>query len=133
MSAAIEYRSDVRMTVEQFVDVLERSTLGRRRPIADRACMASMIENANLIVTAWDGETLVGVARSVTDFSYACYLSDLAVDTDYQRRGIGRELIHRTRAALGPRCKIRLIAAPEATNFYRRLGFEHNERCWQLA
>ena len=77
---ALEYKVNAAITVEQFIDLLNRSTLGERRPVADRACMEGMVKNANLCVTAWDGEKLVGVARSVTDFHYACYLSDLAVD-----------------------------------------------------
>lgn len=91
-----------------------------------------MIAHGNLTVTAWDGGGLVGIARSVTDFVYACYLSDLAVDVTWQRHGIGRELIRLTREELGPRCTLRLIAAPAAADYYPKLGFVRNERCWEL-
>ena len=120
------------VSVDQFRDVLVRSTLGERRPIHDLACLQNMIEKADLIATCWDGELLIGIARSLTDFQYCCYLSDLAVDVTYQRRGIGRELIRRTQAALGPRCQIILLAAPAAVDYYPHLGFEQHPSCWIL-
>jgi ribosomal protein S18 acetylase RimI-like enzyme len=91
-----------------------------------------MLQNANILVTAWDGDKLVGVARTLTDFHYACYLSDLAVDEAYQRRGIGKRLIAVTQEQLGPNCKIILLAAPVANDYYPKIGFDHNPRCWIL-
>jgi GNAT superfamily N-acetyltransferase len=128
----IEYKVNLPISADQFIDVLIRSTLAARRPIADRDCMEGMIRNASLLITAWDGTTLVGIARSVTDFHYACGLSDLAMDVAYQRSGIGRGLIGRTRAHLGPHCKIRLISAPAAKAYYSKIGFVPNPNCWEL-
>ena len=130
---AIAYRVNAPLDAERFVDVLRRSTLGERRPIDDAACIAGMLTHADLTVTAWDGDLLVGIARSVTDFHYACYLSDLAVDAAYQGVGIGRELVRRTRLELGPRCTLRLISAPAAMDYYPRIGFVRNDRCWEVA
>lgn len=93
----IEYRVDEKISVEQFIDLLNRSTLAARRPLESAERVQRMLDHANLIVTAWDGDKLVGVSRSVTDFSFCCYLSDLAVDESYQRSGIGKELIRRAR------------------------------------
>ena len=107
----IAYNTHRPITADQFVDLLNRSTLAERRPVDDPAAIAGMVANADITVTAWDGETLVGVARSVTDFTYCCYLSDLAVDVAYQRQGIGVELMTLTQAQLGPRCKLILLAA----------------------
>jgi ribosomal protein S18 acetylase RimI-like enzyme len=132
MAGALDYRINAAIRAEQFIDLLERSTLAARRPVGDRACIEGMLQHANLCVTAWDGGRLVGVARSLTDFHYACYLSDLAVDAAYQRRGIGRTLVALTRSRLGPRCTIRLVAAPAAADYYHRIGFVRNERCWEL-
>ncbi|KAF1043815.1 MAG: hypothetical protein GAK35_02042 [Herbaspirillum frisingense] len=129
---SIDYRTDLPLSVEQFIDVLSRTSLGPRRPLDDRECMEAMIRNANLVVTAWDGDLLVGVARSVTDFVYACYMSELAVDENYQRRGIGKELIRHARSRLGPRCRLRLLAAPDAADYYAHIGFAHSPRCWEL-
>ena len=129
----MEYKANQPISAEQFIDVLTRSTLANRRPVGDRECIEGMLEHANLTVTAWDGEQLVGIARSVTDFHYACYLSDLAVDVAYQHGGVGRELIRQTQRELGPRCKVRLISAPAAAGYYPKLGFVRNEQCWELA
>jgi len=128
----IEYRHTHSITAEQFKDVLNRSTLGERRPVDDDECMMKMVQNANLTVTAWNGETLVGVARSVTDLVYCCYLSDLAVDKTYQHQGIGRELIHLTQKQLGSRCTLILLAAPAAESYYPKIGMTHHESAWLL-
>ena len=94
--------------------------------------MEGMVENSNLMITAWHGKKLVGIARSMTDFHYACYLSDLAVHGDYQKKGIGKALQTLTQQQLGPRCKLILIAAPAANSYYEHIGYENNARCWIL-
>ncbi len=129
----IEYFTDRTITAEQFIDVLRRSTLGERRPINDPDCITAMLRHANLLCTAWDGGTLVGVARSVTDFAYCCYLSDLAVDESYQHQGIGKELIARTKTNLGSRAKLILLAAPKAELYYPKLGFEQHRSAWVIS
>lgn len=128
----IEYKINESVSVDQFIDLLCESTLGERRPIDDVDCMKGMIENANLTVTAWDGEKLVGVARSMTDFHYACYLSDLAVHKVYQKQGIGKQLQLITQQQLGERCNLILVAAPAANAYYEHIGFTNNPRCWIL-
>ncbi len=129
---SIEYKIGASVSTDQFIDLLRESTLGERRPIDDPACMEGMIKNSNLVVSAWDGEKLVGIARSVTDFHYACYLSDLAVDKKYQNRGVGRKLQVMTQEQLGPKCNLILIAAPAANSYYEHIGFSNNPRCWVL-
>src|SRR6202044_1507120 len=89
------------ITEAEFIDLLNRSTLGARRPVDDPKSIAAMLRHADLLCTAWDGDKLVGVARSVTDFEFCCYLSDLAIDEAYQMRGIGKELIALTKSRLG--------------------------------
>jgi GNAT superfamily N-acetyltransferase len=129
---SIEYRVNAVIDADQFIDLLARSTLGERRPTHDRECIQGMIANSNLIVTAWNGDILVGIARSMTDFHYACYLSDLAVCQAHQRRGIGKRLQVLTQDQLGPRCSLILLAAPAASTYYEHIGFTHNPRCWVL-
>lgn len=129
----ITYQVNAPISTQQFIDLLEHSTLGERRPIDDQVCMEGMVHNANLMVTAWDGDILVGVARSMTDFYYACYLSDLAVHREYQKKGIGKELQRVTQQQLGEKCKLILIAAPAADAYYDRIGYTKNPRCWVLA
>ncbi len=126
----IEYRIEPELAAAELADVFRRS--GIRRPVDDLARMAQMIERADLIITARDGGRLVGAARSLTDFCFACYLSDLAVDARYQRQGIGRELVERTRAAIGEGTVLLLIAAPEANAYYPKIGFEKMDRAWWI-
>lgn len=128
----IEYRDDVSLSVEQAIDLYKRSTLGERRPVDRPDIFAGMLGNANLIVTAWSGEKLVGISRTLTDFTYVAYLADLAVDVDFQRQGIGKQLVEETRRRLKPECMIVLLAAPKANEYYQKLGFEHNPRAWVL-
>lgn len=120
------------ITPAQFNQLLKNSTLGERRPVEDQECISGMINNSNLIVSAWDGKNLVGISRCVTDFHYCCYLSDLAVDQKYQNQGVGKQLQVLTQQQLGPRCKLVLIAAPAVKNYYQKIGFTNNERCWVL-
>ena len=129
---SIEYRVNHPISTDQFISLLAESTLGERRPIQDRECMEGMISNSNLTVSAWNADKLVGISRCMTDFHYACYLSDLAVSKNYQKMGIGKELQLLTQKQLGPRCKLILIAAPAANTYYEHIGFSHNPRCWVL-
>ncbi|SHO54522.1 GNAT family N-acetyltransferase [Vibrio quintilis] len=128
----VEYKINEPITTDQFVDLLKSSTLGERRPIDDRECMEGMIANSNLTVTAWDAGELVGIARSMTDFNFACYLSDLAVSKDYQKHGIGKQLQIITKEQLGPKCYLILIAAPAANTYYEHIGLTNVPVCWAL-
>lgn len=128
----ITYHLGYDLNLEQVLELYRASTLAERRPADDRACLAQMIASANLVVTAWDGERLVGIARSLTDFCYVAYLADLAVRVSHQRQGIGRELIRRTRAELGPNATIVLLAAPAARLYYPRIGFARHPEAWML-
>ena len=128
----IDYKLNAPITTDQFINLLASSSLGERRPVDDRECMQGMIENSNLTISAWDGDHLVGIARSMTDFHYACYLSDLAVSESHQKQGIGKQLQRLTQNQLGPQCKLILLAAPAANDYYAPLGFKHNPRCWVL-
>ena len=128
----IQYRDNTAISAEQAIDLYIRSTLGERRPIHDKSAFEAMLKHANLIITAWDDEKLVGISRTLTDFSYVAYLADLAVDLDYQHQGIGKELIAKTQASLGSDCMIVLLAAPKANEYYEHIGFEHHPRAWTL-
>ncbi len=126
----IHYEINAPLNTEQFIQILFDSGLAERRPVDDVECMQGMLDNANLTVSAWSGDQLIGVARSVTDFYYACYLSDLAVHKDWQGKGIGKTLIEKTQMKLKPHCKLILLAAPAAHSYYSHLGFAVHERCW---
>lgn len=132
MTADITYRYGNDLDLDEVVELYRASTLGERRPVDDRATMADMLRHGNLTVTAWDGPLLVGISRTLTDFSYVGYLSDLAVRMSHQRLGIGTALIERTRERMGPNSMIVLLAAPKAVEYYPRIGFTRHESAWIL-
>ena len=128
----IRYSVGEPVAPDQYIDVLRRSGFAERRPADDFECIRDMVANANLLVSAWHGAQLIGVARSVTDFAYCCYLSDLEVDEKFQKHGIGRQLISETQQRLGPKCKIILLAAPKAVDYYPKVGFTRHDSAWVL-
>jgi GNAT superfamily N-acetyltransferase len=128
----IKYAINEKPSVDEFIDVLVSSTLAERRPVEDRDCIAGMLENANLVVTARHENKLIGIARSMTDFHYACYLSDIAVEQAHQNAGIGKQLIAHTRKQLGEHCKLILLSAPDAADYYPKIGFSQHPRAWVL-
>lgn len=119
------------LEVEEAREVYRDSGLGERRPLEDTERFTAMLRQANLIVTCRIEGRLVGIARSVSDFSYVTYLSDIAVTRDHQRAGIGRALIEATRIE-APRAKIVLLSAPAATDYYPHIGFTRHESAWVL-
>jgi ribosomal protein S18 acetylase RimI-like enzyme len=131
MQRAIEYRLGNDLDLDAMIALYVASTLGERRPVAERERMAEMLRHANLVVTAWEGALLVGISRCVTDFVWTTYLSDLAVRRSHQRQGIGLELIRRTREA-APRATLLLLAAPAAVDYYPHIGFERMPQAWWL-
>ncbi len=132
MPIKVKYKVNESISSAQFIVLLVRSTLAERRPIEDQECMKGMVENSNLIVSAWENDKLVGVARSMTDFHYACYLSDLAVDEQYQQYGIGKKLIDLSQQQLKSQCRLVLVAAPAAAHYYPHIGFSEIPSAWVL-
>jgi ribosomal protein S18 acetylase RimI-like enzyme len=129
----IKYTTTQKMTSDEFIDILKRSTLGERRPIDNVKCIEGMLDHADILVLAMDEEKIVGVARAMTDFNYACYLSDLAVDVAYQKMGIGQKLIVKVQGELEESCKIILLSAPDAVGYYPKIGFTGHGSAWTLA
>lgn len=126
----IAFRRDARVEAREVARLFVAS--GIRRPAEDVARIARMLDAADLTITAWHGDRLIGIARSLTDFAYCCYLSDLAVDREFQSRGVGRELVARTRAAIGDAVTLVLVSSPEAVDFYPRVGFARSDTAFVL-
>jgi len=126
--------TEIVYAIEKAPEAAEVAELYRRagliRPVDDLERMGKMIAHANLIICARDGERLVGIARALTDFSFSCYLSDLAVDAEYQRRGIGKELIERVKEEIGEDSMLLLLSAPKAMPYYPHVGFQAVENGW---
>jgi len=128
----ISYQLEPELEPAEMIDLLVRSTLAERRPIDEPGTIQDMIRHADIVLTARIDGKLVGLSRAITDFSYCTYLSDLAVDEAFQRRGIGRELIARTHAAAGLDTTLILLAAPKAENYYPHIGLERHNSCWTI-
>ena len=126
----VSYALEPDLDPEEFIDVLVRSTLAERRPVDEPETIRGMLKHADVLVTARTGGLLVGISRAITDFSYCTYLSDLAVDRAFQRRGIGRELIRRTHEAAGLKTTLILLAAPLARSYYPHIGMTQHDSCW---
>ncbi len=125
----IIYSVEKSLSPDEFIEVLKSSTLAERRPIDDEQRITSMCNNANLIVTARLDGLLIGVARSITDFVYCTYLSDLAVNVKYQKKGIGRKLIEETKK-ITPQAKLILLSAPAAIEYYPKIGMTKHNNCY---
>ena len=125
----IKYQIENNLSPQEFIEVLNKSTLGERRPVNEPERILKMLENGNLIITARENNVLIGVARSLTDFMYCTYSSDLAVDQSYQKKGIGKELIRRTKLE-SPKAKLILLAAPNAVEYYPKIGMKKWEQCY---
>lgn len=114
----IEYCVGNDLDLSQMIELYQASTLGERRPVENRQIMSDMLRHANLVVTAWDEELLVGIARTLTDFSYVGYVADLAVRASPQRGGVGARLIQQTRNKMGPDSLLVLLAAPSESSYW---------------
>jgi ribosomal protein S18 acetylase RimI-like enzyme len=121
---SIVYAREPNLSAQEFCDVLVASTLGERRPVDDLARLDRMLREADIVITARNGKKLIGVSRAITDYVYCCYLSDLAVDTAFQGRGIGTRLIAETHAAASPQATLFLVSAPAAVGYYPKIGMK---------
>lgn len=126
----IDYQLEPDLSVDEYHEILIRSGLAERRPAGDREKLSKMIGNADIVLTARSAGKLVGISRCMSDFAHATYLADLAVDRDFQKQGIGRELIARSHEAAGKHTILLLLAAPAAASYYPHVGLEKHDSCW---
>ncbi len=126
---AINYQVNPTISVHDLIDILHKSTLGLRRPLADLEAMEGMLAHANYYIGAYENGQLVGLARAMTDFVYTTYLADLAVDEKYQHQGIGKELIKMLKINI-PKAKLILLAAPAAEGYYPKIGMQNHPHCY---
>ena len=128
---SINYQINPEISVHDLIDILHKSTLGLRRPLADLEAMESMLAHANYYIGAYENGNLVGLARAMTDFVYTTYLADLAVDEKYQHQGIGKELIKILKINI-PKAKLILLAAPAAEAYYPKIGMQNHPHCYYI-
>ncbi|HCS53026.1 GNAT family N-acetyltransferase [Rubinisphaera sp.] len=126
----IHYEQSTDLSVDDYIDILKRSTLAERRPIDQLELMRKAVTEADVIVTARIDNTLVGIARSLTDYSACIYVADLAVDEAFQGRGMGKQLLDLTHEICGLHTKMILLAAPKAETYYPHIGMTQHHSCW---
>lgn len=125
------YQKETKCSVDEFLSLLQSSGLAGRRPVDDLVRLDSMLRNSNLVITARIEGKLVGLARCVTDFSFTCYLADLAVSKEVQGKGIGARLIQETKNHIGPMVSLTLNSVPEAIGFYKSIGMSELPDCYR--
>ncbi len=128
----IIYLRDRKISNDEFIDVLTRSTLSERRPVNEPARIQKMLDNGDILITAWAEDKLVGVSRAISDFAFCCYLSDLAVDVAFQKKGIGKKLIEETHLVAGKHTTLILLAAPAAVDYYPKIGMDRMTDCFVI-
>lgn len=129
----VQLQLEPKLSVDEFIDVLNRSSLAERRPVDDVLKITGMLKHADIIATARTSDgLLVGVSRCLTDFHYTTYLSDLAVDADYQRQRIGKRLVEYCHVQAGLHTNLILIAAPAAETYYGKIGMQQHPSCWMI-
>ena len=121
----ISYKSDVIPSADKIIDLYKSS--GMPRPVNDKARISKMYENSNLVISAWDGELLVGISRCLTDFCWSCYLADLSVRHGYKHKGIGKKLIDLIKEKIGEQTMLLLLSVPTAMGYYPKVGFNKVE------
>lgn len=126
----VVYETDGHVSADELSELFRNS--GINRPYNDLERLQRMIENSDILVTARVDGFLVGIARSLTDYSYCCYLSDLAVDGKYQKKGIGKELVHKTYEQLSEEVSLILLSVETALNYYPRIGFERVDNAFVI-
>ena len=124
----ITYKTDEKIEPHELAELFKSS--GINRPVDDLPRLKKMLDNASILVTAWDGEKLVGAARALTDYGYCCYLSDLAVDKEYQNEGIGHDLVNKVLDIIGDESNLILLSSPESMDYYPKIGFEKAGNAW---
>ncbi|MGM0829107.1 MAG: GNAT family N-acetyltransferase [Bacillota bacterium] len=127
----ITYSYDLKIKAKELSDVFKSS--GIKRPVDDLDRLQRMIDNSDIIITAWDNDKLVGIARAITDYSYCCYLSDLAVDIEYQNKGIGKELVQLVQKDIGEEVALILLSAPNAMDYYPKIGLESIDNGFKIS
>lgn len=127
----ITYLEDKLLNAADVAEVFKKS--GIKRPYEDIERVQRMIDNSDIIISAWDDKKMIGLARAITDYSYCCYLSDLAVDKEYQNQGIGKQLVNKLQIILGEEPSLVLLSSPGAIEFYPRIGFEKTDKAYVIA
>lgn len=124
-----------RLTVEEYIDFLRHTDLGSQYPLERfRERIARLLQNASLSLVAMDGNRIVGVLMGLTDFAYWLFVTDLGVDREYVKRGIGSMLMKKAHECAGGEKDIALylVANDRAVPFYEKLGMTKSADVMEL-
>ena len=130
MDKEIEFKVNEKVKPEEVSNLYIAS--GINRPVDDLKRIRRMIENADLNITAWKNDQLIGIARAITDYSFYCFLADLAVDEEFQGKGIGKNLVRILKKQLSEEVSIILLSSPIAMDYYPHIGFEKVKNCFAI-
>jgi len=122
----LHYETDTRPSAAQVIALYDKA--GLPRPTDDPERIQKMYESSNLVISAWHNQRLVAVCRGLTDWVWCCYLSDLAVDPDYQKNGLGKKLIALAKEKIGDQSMLLLLSVPQAMAYYPKIGFIKEDR-----
>lgn len=133
MTQNLQFRADELPTPEAIAELYDAAQL--RRPTGDLERLKRMFQGSNVVLSCWDDEAetprLVGLLRGWTDFAFDGYVCDLAVHPDYQRRGIGEELLRRAQSIGAPEVQWILLASVIAKDYYAHVGWEAVPNGWK--
>lgn len=132
-NSQIIYKVNHSISVDDFLNLINQSPLDTLVPSDNLALLDSMLNNADLLISAWVDEQLVGFARGITDFSFCCYISEIAVDSEYLHQGVGKHLLRLTAEELPPECQIIFRSTPDSQNTYPKLGFTPIPHIWHIS
>ncbi len=127
MSEKIKFREE-RITAEEYISFLKRTDLGSQYPkerFEER--ISRLVNNVTIsLVARNERDLIVGVLFGLTDYVYWLYVTDLGVDRNYERRGIGKKLMKTALDIAGGEKDIAvyLIANENAVPFYKKLGMK---------
>lgn len=128
----VRYSLESRPTAARYIALLTTAGIAHRRPVDQPEVIQAALDGSNVVVTAWDGDELVGALRAITDFQLHCYVGEIAVQPGNQRGGIGLAMQQLLRDQLGPTCTIKLSSTPDAASYYPRIGYVRPAFFWEL-
>ena len=123
----IKYTEE-RLSAEEYISFLKRTDLGSQYPKERfKERIEKLVKNVSIsLVARNEDEKIVGVLFGLTDFCYWLYVTDLGVDREYEKNGIGKQLMKRAHDIAGGEKDIAvyLIANENAVPFYKKLGMK---------
>ena len=125
----IIYKLNEKISPEQLLKLFNDANLKRPQSLER---LNKMINDADILISAWSENELIGVVRCITDYSFCCYISDLAIGKKFQKKGIGKELIRKVQEYLGDEVMILLLSVPQALNYYPKIGFNKIDNAYQI-